>query len=138
MKAEKIREKLVSKDLKVTPQRVMVYEALIASREHPTAEKICEVVRKTNPNIAIGTIYNILDTFVEKALVNRVKTDREKMRYDAFLENHHHLYDVESEKITDLYDDELSTLIEDYLQKKGIPDFSIENVKLQISGRYKG
>ena len=138
MKAEKIREKLVSKDLKVTPQRVMVYEALIASREHPTAEKICEAVRKTNPNIAIGTIYNILDTFVERALVNRVKTDREKMRYDAFLENHHHLYDVESEKITDLYDDELSTLIEDYLQKKGIPDFSIENVKLQISGRYTG
>ncbi len=138
MKAEKIREKLVSKDLKVTPQRVMVYEALIASREHPTAEKICEAVRTTNPNIAIGTIYNILDTFVERALVNRVKTDREKMRYDAFLENHHHLYDVESEKITDLYDDELSTLIEDYLQKKGIPDFSIENVKLQISGRYTG
>ncbi len=138
MKAEKIREKLVSKDLKVTPQRVMVYEALLASREHPAAEKICEVVRKTNPNIAIGTIYNILDTFVERALVNKVKTDREKMRYDVFLENHHHLYDVESERITDLYDDELSTLIEDYLQKKGIPDFSIENVKLKISGRYTG
>lgn len=124
--------------MKVTPQRVLVYEALLESREHPTAENICDVVRKTNPNIAIGTIYNILDTFVDKGLINRVKTDREIMRYDAITENHHHLYDLDSEKISDLYDLELSTLIEDYLKRKNIPGFSIENIKLQISGRYTG
>jgi len=138
MNKDRIREKLASRGMKVTPQRMMVMEALLSSREHPTAEQLSEYVRRENPNIATGTIYNILDNFVEKGLINKVKTDREKMRYDAFLEDHHHIYDLESDKIRDLYDEKLSAMIEDYLRENSIPGFNVEQVRLQISGRYTG
>jgi Fur family transcriptional regulator, peroxide stress response regulator len=124
-------------DLKVTPQRIAVLEALNTLRNHPTAEKIKEYVVKKNPNIAVGTIYNILETFVEKGLVKKVKTEKDIMRYDAILENHHHLYDEETEVIEDFFDDDLNKILEDYFSRKRIPNFRIKEIKLQINGVFK-
>ncbi len=135
--SEHIRTRLVSKGLKVTPQRLLVFESLLKSESHPTADEITGYIRDTNPNISRGTIYNILDTLVECGLITRVKTDKDKMRYDAVLEKHHHVYDLESDKIVDFYDDELDKIIGDYLKNKQIPEFDIQDFKLQILGKYK-
>jgi Fur family transcriptional regulator, peroxide stress response regulator len=124
-------------NLKVTPQRIAVLEALNTLRDHPTAEKIKEYVVKKNPNIAVGTIYNILETFVEKGLVKKVKTEKDVMRYDAILENHHHLYDEETEVIEDFFDDDLNKMLDDYFSRKKIPNFRIKEIKLQINGEFK-
>lgn len=59
------------------------------------------------------------------------------MRYDGILEKHHHLYSSESERIEDYFDNDLNALIEDYFSKKKIAGFEIEEVKLQILGRFK-
>ena len=131
-----IQKKLVDKGMKVTPQRMAVLESLIELKNHPTADNIIDYVRKNHPNIAVGTVYNILDTFVEYELVYKVKTERDIMRYDAVEEKHHHLYCIESDRIEDYYDEELSDLIENYFARKGIRDFKIEDVKLQIIGRF--
>ncbi len=132
-----IRNRLVSKGLKITPQRVLVFESLLRSKDHPTADEITTIIRNYNPNISRGTIYNILDTLVESELIVRVKTDRDKMRYDAVLEKHHHIYDLDSDKIVDFYDEELNGIIEDYLKKKKIPSFDIVDFKLQILGKQR-
>ena len=58
------------------------------------------------------------------------------MRYDAVTENHHHLHCAESHRIEDFFDKNLDTMIENYLKEKKIPNFSIENIKLQIIGRF--
>jgi Fur family peroxide stress response transcriptional regulator len=58
------------------------------------------------------------------------------MRYDSILEKHHHLYCVESDRIDDYYDPELTLLLEDYFSKKNIPNFTIDDVKLQITGKF--
>ena len=41
-----------ARDLRVTRQRVAVFRALISSIEHPGAEAVFEVVRRTLPNIS--------------------------------------------------------------------------------------
>jgi len=58
------------------------------------------------------------------------------MRYDAEVESHHHLYCSESDRIEDFVDTELNEMIEKYFEKKKIPDFKIEDVKLQIIGKF--
>jgi Fur family peroxide stress response transcriptional regulator len=58
------------------------------------------------------------------------------MRYDAIMENHHHLYCSESDRIEDYNNNELNELLEMYFEKKGIPDFKIEDIKLQIIGKF--
>lgn len=137
MKIIEIRNKLIEKGLKITPQRVAVLEAIIILNNHPTAENIIEYIRKDHPNIATATVYKVLDIMVENELIKRVKTDKDMMRYDAIMEKHHHLYSSETDRIEDYVDGELNKLIEDYFVKMRIKDFQIEDIKLQIIGKFK-
>jgi Fur family peroxide stress response transcriptional regulator len=131
------RDELIKNGLKVTPQRLAILEAINDLKNHPTADKIINYIKSKHPNIAVGTIYNTLELFVRKNIIQKVKTERDVMRYDGILEKHHHLYSSENEKIEDYFDDELTELIEDYFIKKAIPGFEIEEVKLQILGKFK-
>lgn len=131
-----IRNKLIAKGLKVTPQRLAVLEAIENLHNHPTADNIIEYIRRSQPNIATATVYKVLDAFESNALIKKVKTDSDTMRYDAITDNHHHLYCSESDRIEDYFDSELVEMIEYYFTKKGIPGFEIEDVKLQIIGKF--
>lgn len=133
---EKYKLDLKNSDLKVTPQRMAVLEALNNLKDHPTTDRIKEYVAKNHPNIAVGTIYKTLETFVEKGLVKKVKTEKDVMRYDAILEKHHHLYCEETEHIEDFFDDELNNMLENYFIKKKIPNFKVKDIKLQIIGTF--
>ena len=136
MKFDEIRNILIDKGLKVTPQRLAVLEAVIELGNHPSAEKVIEFIKSNHPNIAVGTVYKTLETYVEKGIVKKVKTDRDIMRYDAVLDKHHHLYCLESERVEDYYDDDLNKMIEDYFKKNEIKNFKIEDIKLQIIGSF--
>ncbi|HNU77605.1 MAG: transcriptional repressor [Prolixibacteraceae bacterium] len=131
-----IREYLPKHGLKITPQRLAVFEAIVSMKNHPTAENIIENVRKQYPNLAVGTVYNTLETFVEKGLIMKVKTDGDTMRYDPTTARHHHLYSMNSRRIEDYYDEELSQLIEDYFREKEIPGFDLKDVRVQLLGYF--
>jgi Fur family peroxide stress response transcriptional regulator len=127
---------LVEKSLKVTPQRIAVLDIILNLSNHPTTENIEEYLRISYPHVPIGTVYKILEVFVEKGIITRVKTDNDIIRYDAILEKHHHLYCSQSEQIKDFYDDNLNKILDDYFRKKQIPNFKIEDIKLQIIGKF--
>lgn len=135
MTAEEISNKLVEKGLKVTPQRMAILEAIQLLGNHPAAENISDYIRRNNPNISVATVYKVLDILVDNHLVKRVKTEKDVMRYDAVLESHHHIYCTDSDSIKDYFDNELDELLKTYFEKNKIPDFKIEDIKLQIIGR---
>jgi Fur family peroxide stress response transcriptional regulator len=132
-----IRSNLADHSLKITPQRIAVYSALLKLSNHPSAEKIIEHVRRNNPNISSGTVYKTLETFVEKDMIRKVKTDSDVMRYDAIMDQHHHLYCAESDRIADYFDEELNEMLEKYFRDKKIDGFDVKEVKLQILGNFK-
>jgi len=136
MKITEIRNKLIEKGLKVTPQRVAILTAIIELNNHPTAENIIAFVRKNHPNIATATVYKVLDIMVENELIKKVKTDKDIMRYDAIMEKHHHLYCSETDRIEDYIDDDLNKMIDEYFIKKKIAGFQIKDIKLQIIGEF--
>ena len=136
MKKEGIVAALKNCGLKVTPQRIAVFDAVINLKNHPTADNVIEFIKVNHPNIATGTVYKTLETLVQCGIIKKVKTDSDVMRYDAITEKHHHLYCSESDRIEDFYDNELSDILDNYLKKKKIPNFKIEDIKLQISGRF--
>lgn len=123
--------------LKVTPQRIAVLEAMKELGSHPTTDHIIDFVRRKNPGIAKGTVYNVLGILIEKKLIKRVKTEKDIMHYDGILDKHHHLYCISSDRIEDYMDEELDELLWAYFEKKQIPDFRIEEIKLQINGEFK-
>jgi len=136
MQSTNIAGKLSQAILKITPQRIAVLEAVVELRNHPTAENVIDFIKTNHPNIATGTVYKTLETFVEKGLIKKVKTDRDIMRYDAMIEPHHHLYCSTSDRIEDFMDPELQKMIEEYFYRHQIPNFKIEDIKLQIIGEF--
>ncbi len=133
---ETIKNLLAEKGLRITPQRMNILEAIYTLNNHPTAENIIEFIHEMHPNIATGTVYKVLETFVENKLIKKVKTDRDFMRYDGLLEKHHHLYCSESDTIKDYVDDELDNILKDYFRKNHLSGFQIEDVTLQIRGTF--
>lgn len=131
-----IKDRLVEKGLKVTPQRIAILEAIYIINNHPTADMIMEYIKDTYPGIATATVYKVLDVLVENQLIVRVKTDKDRMRYDGIIENHHHIYCSESEAIKDYVNEELDQLLATFFKKNGIEDFKIEEIKLQINGKF--
>jgi Fur family peroxide stress response transcriptional regulator len=133
----KIKDRLKEAGLKVTPQRLAILEAVSDLGNHPSAENIIEYIRSSHPGIATGTVYKVLDVLVEKNLIRKVKTEKDVMRYDGVLDNHHHLYCAQSERIEDYSDEELDQILQEYFRKKAIPGFRIEEINLQIKGKFK-
>lgn len=133
---DKIRNKIAEKGLKVTPQRMSILEAIYILENHPTVEQIIEFIRKKHPNIAIGTVYKVLDTLVSNDLVKKVKTEKDIMRYDGLIENHHHLYCVICDHIEDYKNAELDNFLKKFFEENKIDNFIIEDLKLQINGRF--
>jgi Fur family transcriptional regulator, peroxide stress response regulator len=136
MKIEEIINKIAQKGLKITPQRIAILEAIMSLNNHPTAENIIDYIRINHPNISVGTVYKVLDAFVEKELISKVKTEKDIMRYDPLVENHHHIYCSDSDRIDDYIDVELNQILVHYFENKKIPGFTIEDIKLQIIGKY--
>ncbi len=131
-----IKDRLIEKGLKVTPQRIAILEAVYTLGNHPTAEMIMDYIRETYPGIASGTVYKVLDVLIEHQLIERVKTEKDVMRYDGILEDHHHLYAAESAEIKDYVNEELDEILENYFQQNAIEDFEIQKIRLQINGRF--
>ncbi len=130
-----IKSKLSEKGLKITPQRMSILEA-IYSINHPTADDIIKYIRQKHSNIATGTVYKVLDTFVQKGLIKKITTDKDVIRYDGLTIHHHHLHSSESVIIKDYIDEELDKILTEYFKKKKIDDFKIEEISLQIKGKF--
>ena len=111
-------------------------EAVYNLDNHPTAENILEYIRQNDPNIGSGTVYKVLETLVKNNLIKKVKTERDLMRYDGILENHHHLYCIQCDYIEDYKNDKLDRLLQEFFRENEIENFTIEDIKLNISGNF--
>ena len=136
LSVNQIKDRLAEKGLKITPQRIAVLEAIYALKNHPTAEMIMEHIKDTHPGIASATVYKVLDALEENQLISRVKTEKDIKRFDGIVENHHHLYSTESDKIKDYVNEDLDQLLADFFKKNQIDGFEIEEIKLQINGKF--
>jgi Fur family peroxide stress response transcriptional regulator len=136
MNLDDFRQRLSSKGLKVTPQRIALYEAISGNVNHPDAETIYITIKRKHPNISQGTVYKNLETLVEHNVIKKIKTDTGKMRFESYLDHHHHLYCEDTDRISDYEDNELDQLLENYFKNKNIPGFKISDIKLQIVGQF--
>ena len=57
------------KKLKLTPQRLAVYQFLKNTNEHPSAENIYKALHEAYPTMSLATVYKTLKTLVEIGLV---------------------------------------------------------------------
>jgi Fur family peroxide stress response transcriptional regulator len=97
-------------DLRITPQRVAIYELLINSKKHPSANMIYEQIKEKYPNISFDTVNRTLHTFSEIGLAEVVPTGGGAKRFDSTYEKHQHFLCVKCRNIIDFEFDELENI----------------------------
>jgi Fur family peroxide stress response transcriptional regulator len=95
-------KQLRSRGIAVTPQRLAVLGALQNRKDHPTAEKIYQEVRRQLPAISFNTVYKTLEVLCQKAMVIKVNPLHEVARYDGDTGAHAHLICRSCHHIIDL------------------------------------
>lgn len=102
VKTDLLHQKLAASGLRSTRQREIVYDAILAKRDHPTADEIFARAKQEMPTISLATVYNCLETLVHCDLIKQVHLERESTRYCPNLSEHAHFHDNESGTIYDV------------------------------------
>ncbi len=69
---EKFKSYLGTKGLRVTNQRLAIFEAAFAQAEHYTAEDLLDLARKIDDSVSRATVYRTLPIMVESALLREI------------------------------------------------------------------
>ncbi|MEM1186391.1 MAG: Fur family transcriptional regulator [Planctomycetota bacterium] len=79
--------------LRCTRQRELVYQALAATKSHPTADELYLAVRVDEPGLSLATVYNTLEAFTAAGLCRRLPSPSGTgpARYDADTSQHAHV-----------------------------------------------
>lgn len=83
-----IREKFRRSGYTLTSQRRAVLEALSEARGHPSAEDVYLVVKRKNPRVALGTVYQALSVLEEIGVIESKHWSESPTRYDLNLAPH--------------------------------------------------
>jgi Fur family peroxide stress response transcriptional regulator len=97
-----LTQRLSNSGLRATPQREVVYQVILAKRDHPTSEEVFDRVKVLMPTISLATVYNCLDALVQCGLIKQVNFVREPTRYCPNLHEHAHFHDESTGVIHDI------------------------------------
>ena len=102
---KEIINKLRSSNLRPTKQRILIAKKLFDRKKtfHFTAETLNKAVnKKKDTRISIATIYNTVEAFNNAGYLKEILTSKNKSYYDTNIKSHHHFYDPDSKKLTDI------------------------------------
>jgi Fur family peroxide stress response transcriptional regulator len=94
-------------NLKLTPQRYAIYNYLLGTKSHPSAEMIYEALRPHYPTMSLATVYKTLNTLIELGLVQQLNVGEDNFRFDAKSESHPHIVCLGCGRVDDIDELEL-------------------------------
>lgn len=126
------RARLKSKNLKATPQRVAVHEAML-QMGHASADMVVKRISESgNAKVTVASVYNILSGLADVGIYKRLLNMGSKMFFDVNTSNHMHIYDVSTGEYRDVIDDEATGLLTSYFRKKHFKGLRIESINVQL------
>lgn len=120
-------------------QREKILNVVVNTKSHPTADWIHREVRKTIPNISLGTVYRNLGKLVEHEII-RSHTISGVVRYDGNTAEHHHFIcnqcgdiqdiDFVDEKTVSILETKTNNIVSDFqLKIRGICTICQKTIK---------
>ena len=85
-----VLDELRAKGFRMTPQRMMVLEAVEASEDHISAEEIFKQAHAKYPYLNISTVYRTLEMMKEQDLVAESDLGGGRLVYHPVGKAHHH------------------------------------------------
>lgn len=126
-----IREKFRRSGYTLTSQRRAVLDALKDFKGHPSAEEVYLLVKKRNPKVALGTVYQALSVLEEIGLIEAKRWSETPVRYDLNTTPHHDIRCTKCGEVAEIPGIEL----EDFaLRIRGNTPYEVTNASLIIEG----
>jgi len=138
MNVDGLRKTLRKFNLKVTPTRLAVHEAML-HLGHASADMITEYLEANEgPKVTVASVYNILSQFSLLGIYQHRMSANNKMYFDVNTFKHMHLYDIVNNEYIDVVDDTLVRQVEDAISHKRFKGYKVEDVDIQIVCRPSG
>ena len=127
---ENVAEKLQEAGIRPSAQRISVGCYVLFTEEHPSAEQVLAEVERLVPMISRATVYNTLNLFVQRGLLQELVIEEGHVVFDPRLDSHHHFLDTSTGKISDLPADAFMVS-----EQAGLEGVEIEDVQVVVRGR---
>jgi Fur family peroxide stress response transcriptional regulator len=125
------RELCHERGLAATHQRQVIYETVMALRDHPSPELIYEKALRRIPSISLATVYKNLHIFLDRGMLQEVGLHQGSIRIETNRKPHHHLVCTNCKKIWDLHEAALQPL---QLNKKSLQGFKVKRISIDVLG----
>ena len=120
-----------SSGLKLTHQRLEIFREVAQTGDHPDAEAVYRGVRKRMPTVSLDTVYRTLWMIKDLGLISTLGPPKERTRFDANLDHHHHFVCTRCGLTRDFYSDHLNNLkLQDAVRSFG----HLEKAQIEIRG----
>ena len=116
---------------RVTPQRVVIHEALLALDRHVTADEVHEAVAERLPHVSAPTVYATLELFEELGIVRRIDLTGGAALYDPRPDAHHHLVCTRCGGVEDL---DAGVDMDDALRAASSRGFTADHAQVVVHG----
>ena len=98
-------KKLRDSGLRPTKQRIKICEVLFETNRtfHFSVDELTKKIQnQSNEKISIATVYNTVHAFERKGYLKQIPINSNKTYFDTNINDHHHFYDIETQKLIDL------------------------------------
>ncbi len=98
--------------LKYSRQRESIKEFLAARTDHPTADTVYTNLRKTFPNISLGTVYRNLSLLSDMGEIIKISTGDGADRFDGRTAPHNHFVCRQCHRVIDLNMENIDSIMD--------------------------
>ena len=120
---------LRNESVRLTPQRLMIAEVLMESCDHPTVERIHEIVLAKYPSISLATVYNTATLLSRYGLVHIIHGGKDGLRLDPEMTPHAHTHCIHCGSVQNI-----PFMKEAELDKQALRGFACEQMEVSIFG----
>lgn len=114
-------------------QRVAIYSYLCENPIHPDVETVFNALYPEYPTLSKTTVYNTLKLFEENNIVQTIKIEDDKLRFDALMKDHLHFKCTKCGSIYDIFTDSIEKTTDEC--KSALPDnFEFSKIQLNLWG----
>lgn len=129
-----LEQKCIDAGLKMTTPRRVILQVLARSEDHPSVETVYERAKDMDASISLATVYRTLNLLGELNLVRKHDFHESHARFEANVEQHHHLIDVRTGEVYEFQNERIDALIRRIADEMG---YELVDQRLELYGRTK-
>jgi Fur family peroxide stress response transcriptional regulator len=115
----------------LTAGRRAILGAVLASDEHPSAERVQAILRRRRVRVSRATVFRTLEAFARMGILDRVSHSGSSVRYDGRADRHHHLVCTRCDRIVDFTNQSLDAMP---VPDTGAAGFTVTDLRVQLRG----